>query len=411
VDRETGSHWGIEGRAVDGPLQGKTLRWLPGVQCRWFAWAAEYPETEIASVASESKQSTKAAAPPATRTSPARIALTSPERVSVETIRAWKKEGFESIALVLDEHCDASHYAALAREIAAENLKLYYWIEVARNPRLAAEHPEWMASLGMHADWQKRFSSAPLPKEGEVAKAFPWVPIGYRESFEAQLARVSVLLDRAASPFQGILLNDLQGGPASCGCGNLQCRWAIDYHVPATATKLDGGDTASRFVAEVRKLVGEKLVVPVWTTECEEGDLPQGRRAGGRTTGYCGNVPCAHGTCPKAFTAQWSSLVRSHPGPFGVLATHREFGRDGQEYGSPAGWIEQAIDYLDQTASKNGGDTASHDRLWIVVQGYDVSPDELAAARQTAAATGAGAIIVALTRIDQSYEPRIVQAK
>ncbi len=47
VDRETGSHWGIEGRAVAGPLKGKTLGWLPGVQCRWFAWAAEYPDTEI----------------------------------------------------------------------------------------------------------------------------------------------------------------------------------------------------------------------------------------------------------------------------------------------------------------------------------------------------------------------------
>lgn len=46
-DRETGSLWGIEGRAVEGPLKGKTLRWLPGVQCRWFAWAAEYPETEL----------------------------------------------------------------------------------------------------------------------------------------------------------------------------------------------------------------------------------------------------------------------------------------------------------------------------------------------------------------------------
>ena len=46
-DRQTGSRWGVEGRALEGPLQGKTLRWLPGVQCRWFAWAAEYPETEL----------------------------------------------------------------------------------------------------------------------------------------------------------------------------------------------------------------------------------------------------------------------------------------------------------------------------------------------------------------------------
>src|SRR5262249_27802857 len=47
VDRETGSHWDIAGRAMSGDLKGQTLRWLPGVQCQWFVWAAEYPETEI----------------------------------------------------------------------------------------------------------------------------------------------------------------------------------------------------------------------------------------------------------------------------------------------------------------------------------------------------------------------------
>jgi hypothetical protein len=47
TDRETGSRWDIAGRAVSGELKGHTLRWLPGVQCRWFAWAAEYPDTEV----------------------------------------------------------------------------------------------------------------------------------------------------------------------------------------------------------------------------------------------------------------------------------------------------------------------------------------------------------------------------
>ena len=47
VDRETQSRWGIEGRAQAGPLKGRTLRWVDSVQCRWFAWAAEYPQTEI----------------------------------------------------------------------------------------------------------------------------------------------------------------------------------------------------------------------------------------------------------------------------------------------------------------------------------------------------------------------------
>ncbi len=47
LDQASGSHFDIVGRAVDGPLKGRTLRWLPGVQCRWFAWSAEYPDTEV----------------------------------------------------------------------------------------------------------------------------------------------------------------------------------------------------------------------------------------------------------------------------------------------------------------------------------------------------------------------------
>ena len=47
MDKETFSHWTVEGRAVEGPLKAKTMVWLPGVQCKWFAWAAEYPRTQI----------------------------------------------------------------------------------------------------------------------------------------------------------------------------------------------------------------------------------------------------------------------------------------------------------------------------------------------------------------------------
>jgi hypothetical protein len=46
-DRETGSRWTLAGRAVDGPLRGKELQWVTGIACRWYAWAAEYPNTEV----------------------------------------------------------------------------------------------------------------------------------------------------------------------------------------------------------------------------------------------------------------------------------------------------------------------------------------------------------------------------
>jgi hypothetical protein len=47
VDKETGSRWSVVGRAVSGLRKGQTLRWLPGVLVKWYAWAAEYPETSI----------------------------------------------------------------------------------------------------------------------------------------------------------------------------------------------------------------------------------------------------------------------------------------------------------------------------------------------------------------------------
>jgi hypothetical protein len=49
VDKETNSRWSIVGRAVSGPRQGQSLRWLPGVMVKWYAWAAEYPKTLLES--------------------------------------------------------------------------------------------------------------------------------------------------------------------------------------------------------------------------------------------------------------------------------------------------------------------------------------------------------------------------
>lgn len=46
-DQETGSRWTLAGRAVDGPLRGKELKWISSIQCRWYAWSAEYPESSI----------------------------------------------------------------------------------------------------------------------------------------------------------------------------------------------------------------------------------------------------------------------------------------------------------------------------------------------------------------------------
>lgn len=46
-DRETGSSWDVTGRCATGMLRGWTLKWLDGVEVKWFAWSAEYPRTSI----------------------------------------------------------------------------------------------------------------------------------------------------------------------------------------------------------------------------------------------------------------------------------------------------------------------------------------------------------------------------
>jgi hypothetical protein len=46
-DKETGTRWTLAGRGIDGPLRGKELTWLPGLQAKWYAWSGEYPQTAV----------------------------------------------------------------------------------------------------------------------------------------------------------------------------------------------------------------------------------------------------------------------------------------------------------------------------------------------------------------------------
>jgi hypothetical protein len=343
------------------------------------------------------------------RATRAEIVLVSTDAINDSAVRQWKREGFNAVALDLDERAYGATDRALAERIAQGGLALYYWIEVARNPTLAEQHPRWMASLGMHDDWQRNFPNTPKPNKDQVAKAFPWVPITYRDAFDAHLARIEKLLASVPPGYRGLLLNDLQAGPSSCGCGNLQCRWATDYHVPATANTIEGHDAAAKFVAEVRKRAPGRTIIPVWTTECEEVDLPAPHRRGAPTTGLCGTVGCAVGLCPKEFTRQWSALASSSEGPLAVLALHGEFQRAQNELGGGFGWLTNALAYLERVPPAQGGKAVPRERLWLVVQGVEKLDEQ--AARDLARRSGVGGVVVARVKIDQSYEPRIIAVK
>jgi hypothetical protein len=330
--------------------------------------------------------------------------------VTPEAVGRWKGQGLNAVCIVLDDDHTADAYAAAAKAVAGGPLVLYYWIEIGRNPRMATDHPRWVASLGMHHDWRARALDSRLPEKGEVAKAFPWVPITYRESYDGHLDRVKQLLFKtAAMPFVGLLLNDLQGGPSSCGCGNLQCRWATDYRVASTATKLEGDDIAARFAADVRKLAPGKAVVPVWTTECEDIDLPAKLAPGGKSTGLSGTVACANTTCPKVFTKQLTAVQTGSDGPLGVLALQEELERDAV-HGHPGSFAPRALDYLDRMPPKNGGGLIPHERLWVVIQGHGLSPAEQQARRDAAGKLGVGGVFQSLVPIDQSFKPVVTNA-
>jgi hypothetical protein len=219
------------------------------------------------------------------------------------------------------------------------------------------------------------------------------VPIGYQETFEAHLARIDQLLALVPAAGKGLLLNDLQGGPSSCGCGNVQCRWAIDYHVSSTATKLKEVDVPSRFLSEVRKRAGSRSVIPVWTTECVEEDMPSEKNRGKPSTGLCGGVGCATGACPDEFVAQWTSLTAGHQGPIGLLALHTAFQRTQPGFGGGPAWVSSAVSYLRKTVPEMNNNVPLSNRLWVVIEGSDAKGEAIA--REAAAQAGVGAVIVA----------------
>ena len=48
VDLQTGSSWGVDGLAVDGPLEGQQLAMIPDAYVAyWFAWATFEPSTGL----------------------------------------------------------------------------------------------------------------------------------------------------------------------------------------------------------------------------------------------------------------------------------------------------------------------------------------------------------------------------
>lgn len=327
-----------------------------------------------------------------------RALLVSVDRVDPERLREWRRNDYNTIALEISGEKASQITRAAAEQVRSAGFSLYFWFEIGRNSRLADAHPEWMASLQGHSEWRRYFSKLRTPAEGEVVKNYPWVPVLYRESFNSHLERVRMMLERLPAP-DGILLNDLQGPPSACGCGNLLCRWTADYGPIVTATRLPS-DAAARFVSAVRALRPGARVIPIWTTECEEADKVQ----------LCAGVGCFAGACWKEFTTQLMPLANEAE-QIGVLLTFRGMGRDLARYGLQGGWVRQAFFSFQEMPPKRGGRAVATNRLIAVLQGWDVTPEEQKAQINRCSDAGAGGFIMALERIEQGWEPRIIALK
>jgi hypothetical protein len=294
------------------------------------------------------------------------------------------------------EEATKPHWETMARAVEQSGMTLWPWVEVARNQAMADDHPEWMAAPGgHHDDWRRRFPKAPTAKPGEVIKAWPWVPIGYAPAFDAHRKRLRTLLGDLPGPWAGVFLNDLQAGPSSCGCGNDQCRWALDYGSPATTSKTPGDDAAAKVVAELLAHHPGKAIVPVWVTECEPEDLPDAK---GRT-GLCGGVPCAKGDCWPRYARTWNPLLKVTEGPIALALWPESFRRD------TARWIETDL-ALFQNPPRDSNPLAAAKTI-AVVQAWE-KPEATVDALLARVKRSAPGWLLALDPIDQSWEPRLV---
>ena len=307
---------------------------------------------------------------------------------------------FNAVVLRVESNRESSK-REIARAFATaqrHQLPCYFWIEVARCPSLADKRPELMASLQGHPEWRRFFPQSPQASDNEVVKTYPWVPIMSREGFDAQLARVTKLLEGLPTP-DGLLLNDLQGAPSACGCGHPLCRWTTDYGPKRTNEKL-GPEAAAQFVAAVSKASHVPLVIPVWATECEAHD---------KTT-LCAGVGCYEGLCWKEFVKQLTPLAERSE-PVALLLPFREFERDLPNYPDRAGWIREGVELMQTQPRRHRGTPVPAERLITVLQGWDVTHREVMAQIAQSQLAGANGFIVSLVPIDQSWEPRIMPLK
>ena len=115
--------------------------------------------------------------------------------------------------------------------------------------------------------------------------------------------------------------------------------------------------------------------------------------------GTCRGIACSR-PCALVY---WPGLVRSlaleqnGPSSVGLLTPYKLFDRDVPLYGPTAAWVGASLSHY-QEYDPNAN-------LIAVVQGWDVTPEELGAQLEQAATHGAGGVLILEEPLEQSWWP------
>lgn len=269
----------------------------------------------------------------------ARVVQASPRDPARAIEMAWLL-GARAIAWDLREECDRAIEAARAARLRSEG-----WVAVARDPRAAANHPEWM-----HAPHRREWLQG-LPGEYVVGD---YIGLNHREA--AAYAHEHLLATLADNPWcTRLWLSELQGPPMGCGCGSPCCRsWdnspgprVVDQSPRDLPDRFFAEEFFNRLMAATWEADRALQVCPILCPPCERdvriGEAWDPDGPGGTNLcrgGDCGLI--AHDYWPELrarFRAWRGSLFVPH---VGLLLACDALAKNHPVYGEPRSWAKAA---------------------------------------------------------------------
>ena len=205
---------------------------------------------------------------------------------------------------------------------------------------------------------------------------------------------------------RGVLLSDVLGAPEGGGCGHATGRL---WDGPP-GEKISGGHGVTAFgdhpgaprlfARRVAAALNGIEVIPVITEECEAGITVSGVEDPERSLGY-GRMSCRN-PCAARFYGRLIDDLHVLP-RVGLLALYRTFGRDVPEYGPEGAWVGGIVErYRDRDPAQ---------RLVTVLEGWDVTPEQVAAQVDQALAAGASGFVIVTRPLDQTWRVKPLRPK